>query len=434
MSPYNVYLECFGCQMNAFDSEILESMLEDEGFGILQDPSEADAILVNTCSVRENAERRAIGRLNDLSRHKGAVLAVCGCMAQRLGDRLFDLVPALDIVAGPDNYAALPSAISAAISGEDRKVMVEEDGSVTYRLRSVSGSSPSRYLSITRGCENYCSYCIVPYVRGTVRSKDAAAVIEDLGLLEASGVKEVTLLGQNVMAYRSGDFGFVELLGRILEETHIKRIRFLTTHPRDVDDGIFTLMAKTDRVCPHIHLPFQAGSDRILSMMNRGYTKSGYLDIIDRARAICPDIAFTTDMIVGFPGESENDFEETLDVVEKVRFDSAFTFKYSPREGTKAAALADDVPVEVKKSRLGTLNTAIQRIRREIMAARIGSVEEILLDARVKKGEYQFLKGRTPHFRNVLFESENRNPGDTVSVVLRELKNFTFIGEEITGR
>ncbi len=434
MSPKNVYLECFGCQMNAFDTEVLESILESEGFGILQDPSEADAILVNTCSVRENAERRAIGRLNDLSRYKGTVLAVCGCMAQRLGDRLFELVPALDIVAGPDNYAALPSAISAAISGEGRKVLVEKDGSVTYRLRSVSGSSPSRYLSVTRGCENYCSYCIVPYVRGSFRSKEAGGVIEDIGLLKASGAKEVTLLGQNVMAYRSGDCGFVDLLGRILEETDIERIRFLTTHPRDVDDGIFTLMAETDRVCPHMHLPFQAGSDRILSMMNRGYTRSGYLDIIDRARALRPDIALTTDVIVGFPGETEDDFEETLDIVERVRFDSAFTFKYSQREGTKAAGLEDDVPVEVKKSRLDNLNAAIRRIRMEIMAARIGSVEEILLDARVKKGEYQFLKGRTLHFRNVLVESENRKPGDTVSVVLKELSKFTFIGEEITGR
>ena len=434
MSRKNVYLEYFGCQMNAFDSEVLQSMLESEGFCISLDPSEADAIIVNTCSVRENAERRAIGRLNDLSRHEDAVLVVCGCMAQRFGERFFELVPALDIIAGPDNYAALPAAISSVISGEGRMVLVEENGSVTYRLRSISGSSPSRYLSITRGCENYCSYCIVPYVRGTVRSKDGAAVIEDLRLLAASGAKEVTLLGQNVMAYDSNGCGFVALLGRILEETDIERIRFLTTHPRDVDSSIFTLMAENDRVCPHIHLPFQAGSDRILSIMNRGYTRSGYLDIIKSARALRPDIAFTTDIIVGFPGETDSDFEETLDLVEKVRFDSAFTFKYSPREGTKAAGLEDDVPVEMKKSRLETLNATIQRIRREIMAGQVGSVEEILLDAQVKKGEYQFLKGRTPHFRNVLIEPENRKPGDIVSVVLRELRNFTFIGEEITGR
>ena len=434
MSIKKIYLESFGCQMNAFDTEVLESMLESEGFEISQDPSDTDAILVNTCSVRENAERRAIGRLNDLSRHKGAVLAVCGCMAQRLGDRLFELVTSLDIVAGPDSYTALPAAISAVISGEGRKVLVEEDGSVTYRLRSASGSSPSRYLSITRGCENYCSYCIVPYVRGMVRSKDAGAVIEDIMLLEAAGAKEITLLGQNVMAYSSGDCGFVDLLGRILEETDLKRIRFLTTHPRDVEDGIFTLMAKDSRICPHIHLPFQAGSDRILSTMNRGYTSSEYLDIIDRARAIRPDIAFTTDIIIGFPGERDEDFENTLEIVEKVRFDSAFTFKYSVREGTKAAGLEDDVPADVKKSRLESLNNTIQRIRMEIIAARIGSVEEILLDAQVKKGEYHFLKGRTPHFRNVLVESKNRNTGDIINVVLRELRNFTFIGEEITGR
>jgi tRNA-2-methylthio-N6-dimethylallyladenosine synthase len=434
MSSRKVYLESFGCQMNAFDSEVLESMLEGEGFVISEDPSEADAILVNTCSVRENAERRALGRLNDLSRHKDSVLAVCGCMAQRLGERLFELVPALDIVAGPDTYSELPAAISAVISGKGRKVLVEKDDSVTYRLGNVSGSSPSRYLSITRGCENYCSYCIVPYVRGKVRSKEPAAVIGDLRLLAASGAKEVTLLGQNVMAYSSGGVGFTGLLGMILEETDIERLRFLTTHPRDVDDGIFTLMSENSRICPHIHLPFQSGSDRILSLMNRGYTRSEYLDIIERAKEIRHDISFTTDIIVGFPGETNGDFEETLDIVEKVGYDSAFTFKYSPREGTGAEGMKDDVPFEVKKERLDRLNASIQRIRREIMVSLLGSTEEILLDARVKKGEYQFLRGRTPHFRNVLVRPENRNPGDIMNVVLEELRNFTFIGKELTGR
>ncbi|MEN8209954.1 MAG: tRNA (N6-isopentenyl adenosine(37)-C2)-methylthiotransferase MiaB [Candidatus Fermentibacteria bacterium] len=434
MSSRKVYLESFGCQMNAFDTEVLEAMLAGEGFGISDDPSETDVILVNTCSVRENAERRAIGRLNDLSRHKGTVLAVCGCMAQRLGNRLFKLVPALDIVAGPDTYSALPSAISAVLSGEGRKVLVEEDSSVTYRLQSASGSSPTRYLSITRGCENYCSYCIVPYVRGKVRSKEAADVIEDLRLLAASGAKEVTLLGQNVMAYHSGNYGFTALLEKILLETEIERIRFLTTHPRDVEEGIFRLMSENSRVCPHIHLPFQAGSDRVLARMNRGYTRSYYLSIIDRAREIRPDISFTTDVIVGFPGETDGDFQETLEIIEKVRFDSAFTFKYSPREGTRAEGMEDNVPSDVKKERLETLNSVIQRIRREIMSSRLGSIEEILLDASVKKGEYHFLKGRTPHFRNVLIGPEKRNPGDIISVVLKELSNFTFIGEEITGR
>ncbi len=434
MSTGKVYIESFGCQMNAFDAEVLESMLEGEGFGISSDPSEADIILVNTCSVRENAERRAIGRLNDLSRHEDAVLAVCGCMAQRLGDRLFELVPALNIVAGPDTYTALPSAISSALSGEGRKVLVDEDSSVTYRLDKVSGSSPTRYLSITRGCENFCSYCIVPYVRGKVRSKDTAAVVDDLRLLAASGAKEVTLLGQNVMAYRSGDCGFTGLLRMILDETGIERIRFLTTHPRDVEDGIFSLMSEDGRICPHIHLPFQAGSDRILALMNRGYTRSDYLAITERARELCPDISFTTDIIVGFPGETDGDFKETLEIVERVRYDSAFTFKYSPREGTGAAGMEDDVPEDVKKERLETLNSSVQRIRREIMGSRLGSIEEILLDARVKKGEYQFLKGRTPHFRNVLIGPENRKLGDIVRVVLKELSNFTFIGEEISGR
>jgi tRNA-2-methylthio-N6-dimethylallyladenosine synthase len=420
--------------MNAFDSEVIESMLEREGFSIAGAPEEADAIVVNTCSVRENAETRAIGRLNDLSRHKGAVLAVCGCMARRLGKDLFELVPALDIVAGPDSYRELPGAIASALGGTGRKVLLGEDDSVTYRMDRAKGSSPTRYLSITRGCENFCSYCIVPYVRGAVRSKPAEDVTAESRILAESGAKEITLLGQNVMAWSSGGEGFTGLLRKLLDETGVERIRFLTTHPRDVDEEIFRLMASEPRICPHIHLPFQAGSDRVLARMNRGYTRSQYLEIIDRAREYRPDIAFTTDIIVGFPGESMSDFEDTLDIVERVRFDSAFTFKYSPRQGTAAAEMEDNVPPEEKRSRLEILNRAIRRIRAEIMAGLTGSVEEILLDARVKKGEYQFLKGRTPHFRNVLLSSEDRNPGDILTVVLKELRNFTFIGEETTGR
>jgi tRNA-2-methylthio-N6-dimethylallyladenosine synthase len=420
--------------MNAFDSEVLASMFEGEGFTEVTSPEKADVILVNTCSVRENAERRAIGRLNDLSRHEGAVLAVCGCMAQRLGEELFELVPALDVVAGPDSYSVLPANVISILDGGGRKVLAAADSTVTYRLGNARYSSPSRYLSITRGCENFCTYCIVPYVRGAVRSKSADDVISDARLLISSGAKELTLLGQNVMAYDHEGTTFTGLLRRILDETGAERIRFLTTHPRDVVDGVFELMAEDPRICPHLHLPFQSGSDEVLSRMNRGYTRSEYLAKIARAREIKPDISFSTDIIIGFPGETESDFQRTLDVVEAVRFDSAFTFKYSPREGTKASRCPDDVHVEIKKQRLETVNSSIKRIRREILSGCLGRREEILLDARVKKGEYQFLKGRTPHFRNVLIDSEVRNPGDTVDVKLRELSNFTFIGEETTGR
>jgi tRNA-2-methylthio-N6-dimethylallyladenosine synthase len=420
--------------MNAFDFEVIESMLESEGYEITSSPSEADAILVNTCSVREHAEIRAIGRLNDLSRHGGSVLAVCGCMAERLGEKLFELVPSLNIVAGPGSYSKLTQAISSAIRSEKLQIVVADDDAVEYKLLSVSGNSPSRYLAITRGCENFCSYCIVPYVRGKIGSKSVTAVIEEIRMLESAGAKEVTLLGQNVMSYCSDGSGFVELIEVVLSETDIERIRFLTTHPRDVDTRIFQLMADDSRICPHLHLPIQSGSDRVLSLMNRGYTSKDYLNIINSARSIRPDIAFTTDVIVGFPGETEEDFEETLEIVDVVRFDSAFTFKYSPREGTKAATLEDNVPEESKKSRLYKLNSIVQENRLKNMTAAIGSVEEILLDARVKKGEYQFLKGRTPHFRNVLVEEDRHELGDIISVVLSELKNFTFIGKESTGR
>ncbi|MDD3643829.1 MAG: tRNA (N6-isopentenyl adenosine(37)-C2)-methylthiotransferase MiaB, partial [Candidatus Krumholzibacteria bacterium] len=386
-----VYLESFGCQMNAFDTEVIESMLRKEGFAAVPEPDGADVILVNTCSIRDHAERRAIGRLHDLSRHRKAVHVVCGCMAQRLGDRLRDLVPGIDIIAGPDTYRELAAAIVSRCGGGGTATMLSRDGGVTYGLSESGGGSVSRYLSITRGCENYCSYCIVPYVRGPIRSKKAGEIMRELRLLEDAGTREVTLLGQNVMAYREDDGGFVDLLELILRETGLARIRFLTTHPRDVDPSLFALMSASRRICPHLHLPLQAGDDNVLKRMNRGYTAAQYCSIVDRARAEIPGISFSTDIIVGFPGESREDFERTVEIVERVRFDSAFTFKYSPREGTAAARTKDDVPPAEKAYRLDRLNAVVRRIREETLGRLVGSREEILLDGVVQKGEYRFL-------------------------------------------
>ena len=425
------YCESFGCQMNAYDTEVISTLLESEGCIRVGEPGGADVIIVNTCSVREHAEERAIGRLNDLSRHGDAVLIVCGCMAQRLKEELFELVPGLSAVAGTDSYKRLFSMIRSILDGGGRITDTALDGTTTYGLESPLSKGPSRYTSITRGCENYCSYCIVPYLRGKVRSKDPEEIIREIAEMAAGGVGEVTLLGQNVMAYRYASLDFPGLVSRILGETDVRRLRFLTTHPRDLDPAIFRIMAGNERLCPHLHLPVQSGSDRVLRMMGRGYTRDEYLEKLGRAREILPGLAVTTDLIVGFPSEQEEDFEETLSIVEKGLFEAAFTFKYSPRDGTAAARMLDDVPEEVKRERLARLNGLVQSIRRSILERHLDTVAEILLDDVVEKGEYQFVKGRTPHFRNVLIPSEGQRVGDFVTVRLRELRNFTYLADAL---
>jgi tRNA-2-methylthio-N6-dimethylallyladenosine synthase len=435
MRTLNVYCESFGCQMNAYDTDAIRSRLEERGHAIIGSPEGADCIIVNTCSVREHAERRAIDRLIDLARRHEALIVVCGCMAQRLGTDLFDLVPAVRIVAGTDSYALLPDAIANAAETGCRFAFLDlDEASAREPARVRSGGSVSRYVAITRGCENYCSYCIVPYLRGKVRSRDAVSVVREAAVLVDVGVKEITLLGQNVMAYRDGAVGFTGLARRILDETSIARLRFLTSHPRDIDTEVFELMARENRFCSHIHLPVQAGSDRILAAMNRGYTRETYLEKVRAARSIVPGISITTDIIVGFPTETEGDFQETLDLVREAHFESAFTFQYSPRRGTAASSRLDDVPSVTKRERLHVLNAAVLRERARILKTQLGSETEILLDGAVQKGDYRFLKGRTPQFRNVLVPPDDLKEGDIVPVVLRRLVNFTFEGEVAAGQ
>ncbi|MFA4948757.1 MAG: MiaB/RimO family radical SAM methylthiotransferase, partial [Candidatus Krumholzibacteriia bacterium] len=407
----------------------------ERGHAIVRTPDDADCIIVNTCSVRDHAEQRAIGRLLDLSRHRDAVIVVCGCMAQRLGTALFDLVPAVRIVAGTDSYALLPDAIAAAVQEGGRFTFLEMDGDGAYEApRSKSNRRVSRYISITKGCENYCSYCIVPYLRGKVRNRSADSIIREISSVVAGGAKEVTLLGQNVIAYRDGPIEFSGLVGHILAETEVRRLRFLTSHPRDIDAAIFELMARERRFCSHIHLPVQAGSNRILASMNRGYTRETYLEKLREARGIVPDIAVTTDIIVGFPSETDQEFGQTLDLVREARFDAAFTFQYSPRAGTAASAMSDDVSAGRKKERLLALNAVVQEQRARILLAQLGKRTEILLDGAAQKGEYRPMKGRTPEFRNVLVPPDSLNDGDIVPVVLKRLVNFTFEGEVAVGK
>lgn len=435
MKKPSVYCESFGCQMNAFDTEVIEARMEGKGFDAARSPDEADVVIVNTCSVREHAENRAIARLQELSRSGKATLVVCGCMAQRLGKELFELVPSLSIVAGTDAYEQLPELIREVLETGARAVNTERREGLTYALGSdVSRGPACRYLSVTRGCANYCSYCIVPYLRGGVRSKVPDTVVEEARELAAAGAKEVTLLGQDVMAYASEGTTFAGLLRRVLQETDLRRIRFLTSHPGNIDIDVFHLMAEEERLCPHIHLPLQSGSDRILGLMKRGYTAERYISDVRHLRRLVPGIAVTSDIIVGFPTETENDFLDTLELAGEVRFEAAFTFKYSPREGTAAASMKDDVDIAEKERRLGLLNKRIAEIRRDLLCDHLGSEDEILLDGRVQKGEYRLWKGRTPHFRNVIIAGDHLTEGEIVRVKLKRLKNFTFEGKELARR
>lgn len=432
MKDVAFYTESFGCQMNAYDTEVISSLLASRGAREVSSPEEADCIVVNTCSVRDHAERRAIGRLLDLSRHRRAMLAVCGCMAQRLGEELFDIVPSVRVIAGTGAYAGLPMAIERALSTGERFALLGYDGEAAYEILPRAGpESVSRYVAITRGCESYCSYCIVPYLRGPLRSRSASSIVEEAGALERAGTREITLLGQNVIAYRDGETDFIALARRILDETGIPRLRFLTSHPRDVTADLFDLMASQPRLCGHIHLPVQSGNDRVLAAMNRGYTRDRYLALLAEGRSRVPDLAVTSDVIVGFPGETPREFDDTIDLVRRAMFDSAFTFMYSARAGTAAAAVPDDVSADEKKRRLAILNEAVQEERGRILRSQLGATAEILLDGAVEKGETRWLKGRTPQFRNVLVRADAGAPGGFVRVVLSRLLNFTFEGEPV---
>ena len=435
MNNKKIYLKSFGCQMNAFDTEMIGALLTEENNNrITGDPQDADIIIVNTCSIRKHAETRAINHLHKLSRINNAVLAVCGCMAQRMGIELKKIVPGIDIISGPDNYKQLVSILSGNLDEISNTILLERKHDTTYKLPLRCNEEqfrPSKFLSITRGCENYCTYCIVPYLRGDLRSKAPDIVISEINRMHISGVREVTLLGQNVMAYQYGDVDFTSLVELILDKTGIDRIRFLTTHPKDITMELFHIMAANSRVCNHIHLPLQSGSNRILKLMGRKYTREDYISSVEEARKIVPDLAITTDIIVGFPTEDESDFEKTMELIEYIRFDSAFTFKYSPREGTSAYRMDDNVSVDTKKKRLERLNKRVKEIRYDIFSKLNGRKFKILLDGRTKKGKNQYIKGRTTHFRNVKVNKSSLKEGEFINVKLKKLEGFTFIGEEI---
>jgi tRNA-2-methylthio-N6-dimethylallyladenosine synthase len=431
-----VFLQTFGCQMNVYDSEKLKSILLSLGYSLTEDEKKADVIVLNTCSVREKAERRALGRLSDLSRYKSAnpqlTLVVAGCMAQRMGEELIKKIPYLDLVLGPDQIFQLPKYLQnhmgkpmvvVSRSREDLPCEVFKQEEVPQRRYKYTA-----FVAISRGCDNFCSYCVVPYVRGPERHRPITQIIKEIQLLAESGCREVCLIGQNVNSYRYDGNDFSDLLRMVNDETKIEWIRFMTSHPKDLSEKLIDQMAFLPKVCEHLHLPLQSGSDRILQMMNRAYTSKNYLKLVEQAKARIENLSLTTDLIVGFPTETEEEFKQTLKMVEKVEFDSAFMFRYSVREKTKAASFPDDVPEGVKLERLHTLIELQKQISKRKNQRMIGKTPMVLVDeiSRRDKGK---LKGKTRTNKTVVIQANENILGTIASVKIFDADSFTLFGK-----
>jgi tRNA-2-methylthio-N6-dimethylallyladenosine synthase len=400
----SVYIETYGCQMNIADTELLFGHLGRHGYCRTDDPTGADVILLNTCAIREHAEERVIGRLGDLVRFKSqkpdVQIGIAGCMAQHVRDRLMDRLPFVDFVVGPDAYRRLPELLGAPAG--DPFVDVRLDKDETYADLAPQRQAGVRgWVTIMRGCDKFCTFCIVPYVRGRERSLPAEAILEQVRQLADDGYREVVYLGQTVNAYRAGDVDFAELLRRTNAVDGIERIRFTSPHPSDMTGAVISAMSESDKVCPQLHLPVQSGSNRVLERMARGYSVEQYLDLVERLRAAKPGIALSTDIIVGFPGEEESDFEATLSLMRTVGYDNAFMFKYSRRDGTKAAKWDETVSDEDKSRRLQAVIALQEEQSAAINRRLVGSTVEVLVEGPARRRE-GWLVGKTRQFKTAV--------------------------------
>ncbi len=440
---HKLYIETYGCQMNVADSEVVASVMETVGYSIVQDVEEADAVLINTCSIRDNAEQKIVSRLAWLAslrrrRPKNLprlIVGVIGCMAERVKEELVTN-HGVDLVAGPDSYLDLPNLFASVEAGE-KAVNVELSTTETYRdiiPARISGNVVSGFISIMRGCNNFCSYCIVPYTRGRERSRSADSILAELADLRSRGFREATLLGQNVNSYRyeTADgkvIGFAELLAMVADAAPDMRIRFTTSHPKDMDDDTIAVIASRGNICRHIHLPVQSGSDKVLKSMNRKYTREWYLGRIDAIRKAMPDCGISTDLFTGFHDESEEDFAETLSLMREVGFDSAFMFKYSERPGTLAArTMPDNIPEQVKIDRLNRMIALQNELSRESNARDVGRIFDVLVEGVSKRSREQFV-GRSSQNKTLVFPRGSYRVGDIVRVRVTEFSSATLIGE-----
>ena len=435
-----MFIETYGCQMNVADSEVVASVMKMAGYQVCDRLEDADAVFLNTCSIRDNAEQKILNRLealNALRKKKGGlIIGVLGCMAERVKDELI-AHHHVDLVAGPDAYLTLPDLIASAETGE-KAINVELSTTETYRdviPSRICGTHVSGFVSIMRGCNNFCHYCIVPYTRGRERSRDVASILGEVADLVQKGYKEITLLGQNVNSYHfeqgSDIVTFPVLLRRVAESAPGVRIRFTTSHPKDMSDETLRVIAEVPNVCRHIHLPVQSGSNRILKLMNRKYTREWYLDRVAAIRRIIPDCGLSTDIFSGYHSETEEDHRESLSLMEECAYDSAFMFKYSERPGTYASKhLSDDVPEEVKIRRLNEIIELQTRLSAESNRRCIGRTYEVLVEGVSKRSKEQ-LFGRTEQNKVVVFDRGTHRIGDFVNVRITDASSATLKGEAV---
>ena len=434
-----VFLETFGCQMNENDSERMLGLLKGLSYARTEDPFKADLILINTCSIRDKAEQKVyslLGRYKELKKDKpGLIIGVGGCVAQQQGERLLKRAPHLDIVFGPQNVHKLRELLLEADNGH-RVVATRQSETIDpeeYGVTPVE-SGEKAFVSIMRGCDNFCSYCIVPYTRGREVSRQSSDILREIEGLVSKGVVEVTLLGQNVNSYGTGgggDVSFPELLKKVCRVDGIKRVRFVTSHPKDISDELIYLFAEEPRLCRHIHLPVQSGSDEVLSRMGRSYTVEQYLSKVDLIKKLYPDMAITTDIIVGFPGETDADYEATMALLRRVRFDNIFSFMYSPRPNTRAAGYTDQVPVEIRSERLQLLQEEQKGITVARNKALVGKAMEVLVEG-ASKADPDELMGRTSCWRIVNFPAPagvKAKPGCLIEVSITDAFPSSLRGE-----
>lgn len=441
-SEGNVYIETYGCQMNVSDSEVVASILRTHGYSITESMEDADVILVNTCSIRENAETRIWGRLNVFAQQKkkkpSLLIGVLGCMAKRLKDELIEKQKLVDIVVGPDAYRELPILLRAAENGQKgiNVLLSREETYADISPIRLDKNGVSAFVSIMRGCNNMCTYCVVPYVRGAERSRDPETIVREVKEIIAEGYKEVTLLGQNVDSYnwvnpKGVPTSFAELLELVAKVDPRLRVRFSTSHPKDLSDEVLYTMAMYENICNHVHLPAQSGSTRLLELMNRGYTRDYYLNRIEAIRRILPHASISTDIIAGFSTETEEDHALTLSLMEVVGYDFAYMFKYSERPNTKAARhIKDDVDEEVKSRRLTEIIELQNKLSEKSKQADIGRRFEVLVEGISKKSNEE-LYGRTPQNKVVVFPKESAKIGDYVFVTITDATSATLMGNII---
>lgn len=432
----NVYIETYGCQMNMADTELVLGILKNNGYELTKDANEANVILLNTCSIRENAEQRIYGRLGNFKNLKTSkpdlIVGILGCMAERLRKDLIEEKKIVDVVVGPDEYRKLPELIDVAFNGE-KGIGVKLSRTETYDdIIPFREDGLQAWISVMRGCDKFCTFCVVPFTRGRERSRTLNSIVNEIKQLSGRGFKEVTLLGQNVNSYLDENYDFADLLAACAVVDRNIRIRFTTSHPQDLSDKLLYTIAGNPNICKYIHLPVQSGSNRILQLMNRTYTIEHYLSLIDKAREIIPGVSFSTDIISGFPTETYEDHVMTLDIMRQVKYDGAYMFKYSPREGTKSYKMGDDVPEEIKTKRLQEIIELQQQISFQINQGLIDKEEVILIEGLSRKSD-KFLSGRTDTNKIVIIPFDvNLAEGSYVKAKIERATSATLFGNVVS--